>query len=264
MSDDVQLDRVGDPNTSGSELANIAGQRPDLHAAIAGHPNAYPELLNWLAATGNPVVIAAVEARAAQPYPFSNNVPPYATQPPGPVALGAQQPPVKKKTGLIIGLVAAGVVIVVILGVVVLGGLLFGSSFVTTATSSATGGDVSSSSSAPSNGSSAKSVPSGSSETNGSSGSTTVSSEFCAAVKDVTEIASQIDANDVSSLASIIAAYQKMTDLAPAANRPAYQAYVDVLAAVAAGDAQALANAPSDLYSNFSSALYADLMACSK
>ncbi|MDO5727963.1 MAG: hypothetical protein Q4Q03_08580 [Bowdeniella nasicola] len=35
--------------TSGQELAALSAQHPQLHAQIATHPNAYPELLQWIA-----------------------------------------------------------------------------------------------------------------------------------------------------------------------------------------------------------------------
>ncbi len=41
---------VADPALAPSTLQRIATQRPDLRAAIAAHPNASPELKNWIAA----------------------------------------------------------------------------------------------------------------------------------------------------------------------------------------------------------------------
>lgn len=52
-----------DPNLTAAELYELARTRPDLHPAIAAHPNAYPDLLNYLSSTGNPAVIAALAAR---------------------------------------------------------------------------------------------------------------------------------------------------------------------------------------------------------
>lgn len=56
---------VADPNTSADDLRLIAAARPDLHTAIAAHPNAYAGLLDWMEALGNPEVVAAVAQRRA-------------------------------------------------------------------------------------------------------------------------------------------------------------------------------------------------------
>lgn len=56
---------VADPNTSAEDLRLIAAVRPDLHTAIAAHPNAYAGLLDWMEALGNPEVVAAVAQRRA-------------------------------------------------------------------------------------------------------------------------------------------------------------------------------------------------------
>lgn len=81
MSEDVALDKVQDPSTSALDLAQIAGERPDLHAAVAAHPNAYPELLTWLRAQGNPAVVAVVEARTLRSQPAVPPAPPLPTTP---------------------------------------------------------------------------------------------------------------------------------------------------------------------------------------
>lgn len=70
VSDDEsasEQDQELDPNATASELHQLAASKPHLHAAIAAHPNAYPDLLKWLASLGNPEVIAAIEAREEQP-----------------------------------------------------------------------------------------------------------------------------------------------------------------------------------------------------
>ena len=56
---------VYNPATLPAELGRIAAQRPDLRLAIAQHPAAYPALLDWLAAQGDPQVVAVVAARRA-------------------------------------------------------------------------------------------------------------------------------------------------------------------------------------------------------
>jgi len=65
MTHDPTSAALDDPTTSAAELARIAVDRPDLRARIAAHPAAYPELLGWLVAQGDPAVAAAVAARAA-------------------------------------------------------------------------------------------------------------------------------------------------------------------------------------------------------
>ena len=57
---------AADPSTPPAVLADIATQRPDLRAAVAANPVAYPELLAWLRAQGDPAVAAAIDARGAQ------------------------------------------------------------------------------------------------------------------------------------------------------------------------------------------------------
>lgn len=56
---------VADPNTSADDLRLIAAVRPDLHTAIAAHPNVYAGLLDWMESLGNPEVVAAVAQRRA-------------------------------------------------------------------------------------------------------------------------------------------------------------------------------------------------------
>jgi len=55
---------VVDPATSAADLAQITQTQPSLWAQIAGHPNAFPGLLDWLAANGDVSVRQAVDARA--------------------------------------------------------------------------------------------------------------------------------------------------------------------------------------------------------
>ena len=56
---------VLDPTTSPADLARLA-QDPAHRAAVAAHPNAYPELLAWLAGLGDPAVDAALRARSGR------------------------------------------------------------------------------------------------------------------------------------------------------------------------------------------------------
>jgi len=62
---------VANPATSGLELAEIAALFPALRTSVAAHPNAYPQLLDWLVAQGDPAVAAVVaqRRRAVAPYP---------------------------------------------------------------------------------------------------------------------------------------------------------------------------------------------------
>lgn len=66
MTDQIQQ-QAADPRTPGETLARIAYERPDLRATIAANPSAYPELLTWLGAFGDPQVDAAIAARTSAP-----------------------------------------------------------------------------------------------------------------------------------------------------------------------------------------------------
>lgn len=57
--------RAADPTTSGEELAALAHEHPELHAVIARHPSAYPELLSWIAEHGDASSRAIIAERAA-------------------------------------------------------------------------------------------------------------------------------------------------------------------------------------------------------
>lgn len=62
---DFSSSQASDPATSPSVLAQIAYERPDLRAAVAANPSAYPELLTWLEGFSDPAVNAAIAARRA-------------------------------------------------------------------------------------------------------------------------------------------------------------------------------------------------------
>ncbi|BDZ39617.1 hypothetical protein [Microbacterium suwonense] len=62
-SADAEKDAVLDPSTDAAVLGRILGQRSDLGALIAMHPNAYPDMLEWIAQYGNPDAQQAVAAR---------------------------------------------------------------------------------------------------------------------------------------------------------------------------------------------------------
>lgn len=63
--DGFTAQQASDPSTPGQVLADIAALRPDLRPAVARNPAAYPGLLEWLAALGEPSVDAALRERAA-------------------------------------------------------------------------------------------------------------------------------------------------------------------------------------------------------
>ncbi len=276
MSDDVLLDKVHDPATSAAELAEIAGQRPDLHAAIAAHPNAYVELLNWLAAQGNPDVRAAVEARAAAarpvlppaPGPGAPNWTPadggqaYPASSVAPEGYPTAVPPKKSRTGLIIGLVVGGVVLLGIIGALIVGTVLVnaGNSVVDAANSA-----ESSVLATPSDDAAATSEPPVSDEPSASAGggADTVTAEFCAVADDLyTFSTGELDYTDKSVLNAIVKKYQALADAAPSReSRRAYQEYVDVLQGMIDGDPDASTDF-SDALSDFSDAFSEDYLAC--
>ena len=101
MLRDEALRAVQDPTAPPTVLAQVAGEFPDLRPQVAAHPGAYPGLLSWLAAGGDPAVDAALAARRAAPAGYAGPPPPYARHPyaPGPSssahlapAVAAQQP----------------------------------------------------------------------------------------------------------------------------------------------------------------------------
>jgi len=55
-----------DASATAQDLAQLAAARPDLRVAIAWHPNAYPDLLDWLDAYGGPAASQAVDARRSR------------------------------------------------------------------------------------------------------------------------------------------------------------------------------------------------------
>lgn len=60
---DPDLDVVRSADASASDLQRIAGTRPDLLPDIAAHPNAYPDLLAWLAENQDPAIQEALARR---------------------------------------------------------------------------------------------------------------------------------------------------------------------------------------------------------
>ncbi|WP_082608434.1 thioredoxin domain-containing protein [Oerskovia sp. Root918] len=97
MLRDEALRAVQDPAAPPTVLAQVAGEFPDLRPQVAAHPGAYPGLLSWLAAGGDPAVDAALAARRAAPAGYGAPTPPYAPQPqpytPAPPAAAHPTPP---------------------------------------------------------------------------------------------------------------------------------------------------------------------------
>ena len=63
------VNAVANPYTTPQELLSIAQAQPRLMAQVAAHPNAYPDLLNWLDSFRIPEVSAMVAARRGQTQP---------------------------------------------------------------------------------------------------------------------------------------------------------------------------------------------------
>ncbi|MCL2424288.1 MAG: hypothetical protein FWD11_10430 [Micrococcales bacterium] len=122
-----------DPATPGEALATIAAHHQDLRDRVVTHPNAYPQLVAWIAAqsatsspsaqTPTPGWAPAEQYAPAQQYAspqpggqYGASPQPYHGYPAG--------PPKKKKTGLIIGLAGGGVAVVIAI-VAVLGIFVF-------------------------------------------------------------------------------------------------------------------------------------------
>ena len=94
MSDLTSLEAAklaaGDPATTAADLAAIVQNHPDLGSAVARHPNAYPDLLDWLTAYGDDDAKQAVAARRAAATAPTPAGPP----PPPPATLAPPSPPV--------------------------------------------------------------------------------------------------------------------------------------------------------------------------
>ena len=60
---------LADPGLPAASLAEIAASQPSLWPAVVAHPNAYPQLLDWLAAQGDETVRTAVAQRLAAGVP---------------------------------------------------------------------------------------------------------------------------------------------------------------------------------------------------
>ncbi|WP_336707843.1 DsbA family protein [Oerskovia sp. USHLN155] len=78
MLHDEALRAAQDPAAPPTVLAQVAAEHPDLRPHVAVHPGAYPELLSWLAAWGDPAVDAALAARAREEADAPRFASPYA------------------------------------------------------------------------------------------------------------------------------------------------------------------------------------------
>jgi len=81
--------QASDPNTPPAVLARIVAERPELRPYVALNPSAYPALLDWLAALGDPVVASVLAARRDQPVTQAVPAPP---PPPPPAAVTPSVP----------------------------------------------------------------------------------------------------------------------------------------------------------------------------
>ena len=106
---------VVDPSTPAEDLAAIAQAQKGLWVQIAGHPNAYPALLDWLSTQGDETVRSAVASRQRQPVAPSVPVP----SPSLSESLAPHCTPKRWKKPLLIGGIGALVVIVAVVLVVV-------------------------------------------------------------------------------------------------------------------------------------------------
>lgn len=104
---------VANPATSSIQLAQLANLFPQLHPQIAQHPQASPDLLNWLATSRDPAVQRALASRRSTP-PTPGAIPPTA------VADPAAQAPITPAPKSSLPLVAGIVIGVVVLALIVL------------------------------------------------------------------------------------------------------------------------------------------------
>lgn len=90
--------QAADPATPQQLLADVAAARPDLRPVVAANPSAYPALLQWLAALGEPAVDEALRRRAAGAQAGSatpDDGPAVHDEQPGPHATPSAAPPAR-------------------------------------------------------------------------------------------------------------------------------------------------------------------------
>lgn len=86
MTRDEAIHAVQNPGTTALQLAEIAGQYPELRPHVALHHAAYPDLLAWLGALGDPAVDDALRRRQeelAAPPPVPQGTGPVPVTPAG-------------------------------------------------------------------------------------------------------------------------------------------------------------------------------------
>lgn len=69
---------ASNPSTDAETLREIAYHYPELRAAVAANPSAYPGLLTWLGELGDPAVDEALAARAVAGRPTASTPPAFA------------------------------------------------------------------------------------------------------------------------------------------------------------------------------------------
>lgn len=111
--------------TPPAELARIAAQRRDLHAALAANPAAYPDLVDWLRHSPDPAVLAALRVRdlfgvQAVDASVAPPPPPPARPQPG-VHTTTPDRTIRKGSGRLVALIAAGALVAAVAGAVVVG-----------------------------------------------------------------------------------------------------------------------------------------------
>lgn len=76
MSQEATAEQLAlDPATSPQVLYELAGSNPEVRPLIAGNPNAYPALLDWLGSLGDPSINAVLAVRGVATAPAADPVP---------------------------------------------------------------------------------------------------------------------------------------------------------------------------------------------
>lgn len=114
MFDPTRVDALyaSNPSIPQQEMAAIAANRPDLHAALASNPALYPELRAWLATSPNPQVQQALRDFAARSQSFAPQAPAMGGAPQAAAMGGAPQASSNKKVAIIAGSAVAALVVV--------------------------------------------------------------------------------------------------------------------------------------------------------
>ncbi len=131
MTDLDPSDEVEARETSAARLAELTADHPDLHARIARHPVAYPELLQWIAGNGDAEARAVagrllIESPPPPPAPGSPRVAdgPVPAPPAVSPADGGRAPRRRRRRALGVGVAVLAVVAVAAAAVLVVPNLL--------------------------------------------------------------------------------------------------------------------------------------------